>query len=58
MGTTLFNIFTIFINDWDDGIEIILTSYADDARLHFEVDISEKRTILQGALVRLRVIQW
>lgn len=56
MGTTLFNIFTIFLNDWDDGIEITPTRY-DDARLCVEVDISEERAILQRDLVRLRVIQ-
>lgn len=58
MGTTLFNIFIIFMNDLDDGIESTLTRYDDDAKLCFEVDISEERGILQRDLFGLNVIQW
>lgn len=45
------------LNDSDDGIEIILTRYGDDAKLCVEVDISEGRAILQRDLVGLKVTQ-
>lgn len=56
-GYHMVQIFIIFMNDSDDGVENTLSRYDDDAKLCIEVDISEGRATLQRDLVRLKVIQ-
>lgn len=46
--------FSIFINYLKDRIESTLTTFADENKLASEVDMSERRTILQRNLDRLK----